>query len=238
MTDALKTLRDRCLQEAMVIVADSGIEALSMREVARRLNVSHQAPYKHFASRDHILAEIVGMAFDDFAQHLEQRSRAADVEDEMMAMGLAYFEYAMMRPLEYRLMFSTPLPEPEAHPEMLQKAGRCFALLEESLRRLDYARREGVDESMLQRDALFIWALIHGASTAMNSDAMTVMPITRKTIDIAIPHIMARIGTVLRSEVPDPLQIAQKQESIRQNFPSLLHRSKVASDRRRQGLPE
>ncbi|MFX4450801.1 TetR/AcrR family transcriptional regulator, partial [Acinetobacter baumannii] len=51
---------------------------LSLRDVARRLGVSHQAPYKHFPSRDHILAEVVGRAYASFAAHLEKRPRSDD----------------------------------------------------------------------------------------------------------------------------------------------------------------
>lgn len=224
MTKPSASLRERCLAEAKAIVADNGVEALSMREVARRLKVSHQAPYKHFASRDHILAEIVGRAFDDFAEHLERRSRATGVEDEMMAMGLAYFEYALSRPLEYRLMFSTPLPDPRVHPDMLERAGRCFELLEESLGKLAYARRADVDGTILQRDALFIWAVIHGLSTAMKSDAIGVMPLSDDTLRTAMPHILARIGTVLRGPVPRAEEIAHKGRVISESFPDLMRR--------------
>ena len=52
-------LREACIAEAFRIIEDAGLEALSLREVARRLGVSHQAPYKHFPSRDHIVAEIL-----------------------------------------------------------------------------------------------------------------------------------------------------------------------------------
>ncbi len=43
---------------AASIIAERGVEALSLREVARRLGVAHQARYKHFESRDHIVAEL------------------------------------------------------------------------------------------------------------------------------------------------------------------------------------
>ena len=56
-------LREACVKEALAIIAEGGIDSLSLRDVARRLGVSHQAPYKHFPSRDHILAEVVGRRF-------------------------------------------------------------------------------------------------------------------------------------------------------------------------------
>jgi len=41
-------LREACIREALAIIEVGGVESLSLREVARRLGVSHQAPYKHF----------------------------------------------------------------------------------------------------------------------------------------------------------------------------------------------
>ena len=68
-------LREAYVKEALAIIAEGGIDSLSLRDVARRLGVSHQAPYKHFPSRDHILAEVVGRAYAGFAAHLEKPSR-------------------------------------------------------------------------------------------------------------------------------------------------------------------
>ena len=55
----LADLREACVQAAREVIAERGVEGLSMRDVARRLGISHQAPYRHFESRDHLLAEIM-----------------------------------------------------------------------------------------------------------------------------------------------------------------------------------
>lgn len=133
--DATRTaaapIRERCLAEALAIIAEAGAEKLSLREVARRLGISHQAPYKHFASRDDLLAELIARAFAEFAAVLEDRhaTRDGDPAADLAAMGRLYMDYAVRHPLKYRLMFATPLPAPDAHPVMMANARRAFGLL-------------------------------------------------------------------------------------------------------------
>ena len=45
-------LREKILVESLKIIYDTGVSSLSLRDVARRLNVSHSAPYRHFQSKD------------------------------------------------------------------------------------------------------------------------------------------------------------------------------------------
>ncbi len=52
-------LKEACVVAAQEVIAERGVENLSLREVSRKLGVSHQAPYKHYPSRDHLLAEPV-----------------------------------------------------------------------------------------------------------------------------------------------------------------------------------
>lgn len=217
MTKKLKPVddvREAVIAEALKIVEKQGVEALSMRAVARRLGLSHQAPYKHFESRDHILAEIVSRAYDSFAEHLEKRSRIPGLDDEMLHMGLAYFEYAAKHPLQYRLMFSTPLPNLADHPGMMERASRSYALLRESISKLPSTQMAKDPEQLVERDALFVWALIHGLSSALQSDAIKTMNLSQETFDSAIPHILTRIGNALESGPPDPETTHRKKQAM------------------------
>jgi AcrR family transcriptional regulator len=100
-------LKEVCIQAAREVIAAQGTEGLSMRDVARKLNISHQAPYKHFPSRDHLLAKIMRRCFEDFAQFIDAEAKA-HVTDQLRGMGEAYLAHASLKPLEYRLMFGTP----------------------------------------------------------------------------------------------------------------------------------
>jgi AcrR family transcriptional regulator len=56
-------LRERILDATVTLIEADGLAALSMREVARRAGVSHQAPYHHFTDRQAILAAIAEEGF-------------------------------------------------------------------------------------------------------------------------------------------------------------------------------
>jgi AcrR family transcriptional regulator len=191
-------LREACIQEAMRIIETSGIEQLSMREVARRLGVSHQAPYKHFPSRDHILAEIVKRCFEDFARHLDAQSHAGDAHARLHAMGYAYLRYAAEHPLQYRLMFGTPLPDPEHHPEMMDKALHAFSILRSAV-------AEMMPSANPAADALYVWSTMHGLASLLQLQMVDKLSLHSQSLDDTIRHIIEHIGTGLLAGKPtDP----------------------------------
>ncbi len=178
----------------MAIIASDGVEKLSLREVARRLGVSHQAPYKHFPSRDHILAEIVARAFADFAQHLDSRPKGGNPDADMGGMGRAYLSYAKTKPLEYRLMFGTPLPDAAEHPEMMRQAKHAFALLCDGLRQKMQFHSRTITEDEIVLDALFIWSGLHGFASIQASSAISTLGIDQKLIDASQERLLRGFG--------------------------------------------
>ncbi len=197
-----RTLREACLDEAVAIIAESGIESLSLRDVARRLGVSHQAPYKHFPSRDHLLAEVVRSAFDTFAAHLDARPRGATAEADLAALGQAYLAYALAHPLAYRLMFGTRLPDVAAHPAMLHSARHAFALLREALGRMRAEQGARPEPGAMELDALFIWTSLHGLASALQTSAMATLALPPAVLAATLSHTLQRIGAALTAPVP------------------------------------
>lgn len=192
-------LREACVREALAVIEAEGVEALSLREVARRLGVSHQAPYRHFPSRDHILAEVVARAYDGFARFLEERAGEAAGRGDLEPMGRAYLEFAEARPLQYRLMFATALPEPAAHPEMMARARRAFDMLRDALRRHRATSGDAPDEDGLLLDALFVWSALHGAASIPRADAVRTLGLPPALLARAGENALRRIGTGIHS---------------------------------------
>ena len=173
------------------------------REVARRLGVSHQAPYKHFQSRDHILAEMVSRAYTAFAEYLEQRPQTGKPDEDLGAMGQAYIEYASKHPLQYRLMFSTPLPDPEQHPNMMRNARHAFALLQSNIEALHQARTGPGPHRRTNFDALFIWFTLHGLCGVMQSRILDTLDLPKVVVETISFETFERISRMLNTEVDD-----------------------------------
>ncbi len=193
-------LREACVREALSIVGESGLEALSLREVARRLGVSHQAPYKHFASRDHLLAELVGRAFEDFAAHLDARARSDDPVLDFLHMGQAYLAYAQSHPLHYRLMFGAKLPDPAAHPEMMRRGQHAFSMLLAGARLMP----NRLPDAPVELDALFAWSAVHGLATLLETHAAQAADLVPGTLAAAPLHTLMMIGRALGVSLPGP----------------------------------
>jgi AcrR family transcriptional regulator len=196
-TNPAADLKEACLAEALAIIEADGVERLSLREVARRLGVSHQAPYKHFPSRDHILASVVARAFASFAAHLDGHPKGADPDHDMAEMGRAYMTYAAQHPLQYRLMFGTPLPDGDAHPDMMAQAQHAFSLLRVALRRRAAARGVSLDSRQETLDALFIWAGLHGLASIQASSVAQTLDIEPAIMAQSGVHLLMRFGAAL-----------------------------------------
>jgi AcrR family transcriptional regulator len=184
-------LREACIVAAREAIAAHGIEQLSLRDVARRLGVSHQAPYKHYPSRDHLLAEVVRRCFEGFAAYLDGREHFDDPVQDLDSLGRRYMDYARSHPLEYRLMFGTPWPAAAEHPGVARDALHAFEILRGVLRRLHGdgpGQRERVD-----LDALFIWSTIHGLVGVLDGNCADKLGIAPQVMAQASAHIMARL---------------------------------------------
>ena len=190
-------LKEACVEEAFRIIGEVGVECLSIREVARRLGVSHQASYKHFPSGDHLLAEIVRRTYVLFSEHLESRPRGHSPAEDLKFLGEAYVSFAMQHPLHYRLIFGAVLPDPSEHTEMMQEARKAFAILLEGVARLHGLDPAQKPARQTQLDALFIWASVHGLATILQTTALEEIGLGKLLLKDALPHSLECIGRAM-----------------------------------------
>src|SRR5260370_29161998 len=98
--------RETLLQAAIRLIADVGTAGFTLREVARRADVSHNAPYRHFPDREDLLAAVAAQGFRelDEAMRAAVRHQRSSV-GRLKRAGLAYVEFALRRPEHFTVMF-------------------------------------------------------------------------------------------------------------------------------------
>ena len=100
-------LRRALIETAVKTIAQHGVDALSLRELAARAGVSPGAPYHHFPNRSELLASIAEEGFARLeAQLVAARDAAPDnASARLEALGLAYVTFAVSSLGYFRVMF-------------------------------------------------------------------------------------------------------------------------------------
>lgn len=136
-----------------------GVEALKLREVARRAGVSHNAPYRHFSEREALFAALAAEGFEWLGAAQRKAAEAAGLR----GMGEAYVHFALAHPQRFRLMFGGQISIAR-HARLREVATKTFAGLSGAL-----AAR--VPEAQGARDAsIAAWALVHGLAQLLLGD--------------------------------------------------------------------
>lgn len=121
-------LRRALLGAAEAVLERGGHTALSLREVARGAGVSHNAPYRHFADREALLATLAAEGFTRLAGALTDAAAAAAQGGRLRAAGRAYLRFARAHQALYLLMFG-PDVRTSAHPTLAAAADAAMAAL-------------------------------------------------------------------------------------------------------------
>ncbi|MFF8726482.1 TetR/AcrR family transcriptional regulator [Streptomyces sp. NPDC015171] len=156
MSESDISLRDRLVDTGVELLAAEGLQALTLREIARRAGVSHGAPRRYFPTHLELLSAIAGRGFADLAR----RTRSAlDRESggprtQVAALARAYLRFALERPGMYELMFRHDLLE-SGRLGLRDASLPLFARLVELIGAAD----PGADA---RRVAGALWANLHG----------------------------------------------------------------------------
>src|ERR1700761_812413 len=148
-------LRRALVDAATQLVSCCGPAAVSLREVARIVGVSHNAPYRHFPTREALLAAVAARGFEMLSEGMrELPDEASDPSASLIECCRGYVQFAMHQRGIYQLMFSDEIQK-SAYPELLSIAERAF----ESLQRRISALNPHLPAAAA---TITVWAQIHG----------------------------------------------------------------------------
>ena len=153
-------LREALLEAAIRLIAEVGPTAFTLREVARRAGVSHNAPYRHFRDRDDLMAAVAGQGFRELTEAMvEAAGQRSDALDRLKHAGLGYVTFALRRPEHFTVMFDAPISK-RKHPDSAAAAEHAFGTLMRFVKGGQDAGR--LPSGDLRRMALLAWTMVHG----------------------------------------------------------------------------
>lgn len=158
---------ERIVSEAIVLIRERDVAALSMRALATRLDVTAPALYAHFANRDALLRACAQVGYDE----LDRRFREEEPEsaiDMIWVSSRSYVAFALDEPALFSLMFMyrPDAIEIDIDPDGEAEHGGATTVFDSMLVNLASA----MDAGDLRRGdplaaGLALWAAVHGVAT-------------------------------------------------------------------------
>ncbi|MEU5995201.1 TetR/AcrR family transcriptional regulator [Spirillospora sp. NPDC047418] len=185
-------LRAVLLDQAEAVLRERGLDALSLRELARDAGVSHGAPRKHFIDRNALLDALAERGFVRLADEIHQAATrvSGDHARTLHAAGSAYVRFAVREPALLDLMFAAKVDGPSE--AVRGAAERLFGTLAGIM-------SEGVEAGIydardVDRLTLVLSATVQGAAALTTSRRITT-PQGEALIDDAIRLFLAGTAT-------------------------------------------
>lgn len=190
-------LRQALLAAGIELAREGGPDAVVLREATRRVGVSPNAAYRHFADRDALLEAVCDAGQAELAAAIEQEfdrvpagDPASTARGHLRAIGTAYVEYARREPGLFRTAFSVPVD--------LSASGRATAAGprgQTPFQLLTMALDEYVDSGIMPPErrpqAEFLaWSSVHGFSMLLLDGPLRTLPpeaadaITQRLVDL------------------------------------------------------
>ena len=190
-------LRHALLAAGIDLAREGGPDAVVLREATRRVGVSPNAAYRHFADRDALLDAVSDAAMAELAAAIDVHCRAITAGDaetiargKLRAVGTGYVAFAQQHPGLFRTAFFVPTDMEQAtKPAKAGPGGRTpFELLTAAL---DEFVASGIMPAARRPNAEFLaWSAVHGFSLLLIDGPLRALPpdqadaVTQRVIDM------------------------------------------------------
>ncbi len=180
-------LREALLQQAERTVRERGADALSLRELAREVGVSHGAPRRHFPDRQALLDAVAEAGFDRLGAELRSAADGAgeEFEPRLRATAAAYVRFATRDPALLDLMFAGKHRETSG--ALHEAAENAFAVM---LELIAQGQAEGaLEPGEPERVGLVLFSTIQGIASLVSAGIVQPDQLEALVVD-AIAHFL------------------------------------------------
>ena len=153
-------LRAALLEAVEELIAEDGVDSVTLRSCARRAGVSHGAPAHHFGSLRGLLTEFAIQGFERLSTAMNDALETSI--DRLYATGLGYIRFAMEAPEQFRLMWRWGVLDMSS-PQLLAGIQRTGNALREALVAANlHAHQQVLDEATVDARFSQAWCGVHG----------------------------------------------------------------------------
>lgn len=191
-------LRQALVDAAVHVARELGPDGLAIRDLARRVGVSHNAAYRHFADREALVDAVAQVGLTRLVAAMRQRSRADDDDPLRSArrrladLGRGYVDFGLAEPGLFRVVFT-------AYPEMpgggVAEPGRP-PTADDPFLMLNAALDDLVAVKFLAPEArpgaeILCWSVVHGFAVLHTEGPLRGL--TASDRDAALDHVLTTI---------------------------------------------
>ncbi len=189
--------RDRILGCACDLYLQDGFEGFSMRKLARSVGVTAPALYRHFQSREGLLLEVLGEAYDELFQALARALSGATPLERFQMAGQAYMEFALAHPRYFQMIhaFAEFMGLEDLPEELVRRCSALEQFWDDRVRECVHAGVLKPDD--LARISLTLWSHAYGLISLYQKRLLVMSEETfREEFRASFHRILRGLGTV------------------------------------------
>jgi AcrR family transcriptional regulator len=183
---------------AKQLIAERGLEGFTLREVARRVGVTHVAAYRHYADRRALLAAVAEHGFTRLGRRLEtaRKGTPAALEPRLRAILAAYLQFCWDEPALTAVMFGPRLSRNAEFPRLEAAVESSLGTISETIATL--APRQVLQRRSARDLGIALWTFVHGFSTLSHDKAAyrSARQAARAFDDLLTPMLLGMFGSV------------------------------------------
>ena len=149
-------LKQQIILSAYESIVQSGLDGISLRNIAKIARVSPSAPYRHFTSKEHLLADVATLAFNNLYTAVTDIELTSNPNEDLVQSGLKYIEFGVENFNIMELMFHSPIQR-DLFPCLLASSNQAFGALTSQIQRI-----EGASADTSGLNEMSILAYTHG----------------------------------------------------------------------------
>jgi AcrR family transcriptional regulator len=181
---------------AKQLIAERGLDGFTLREVARRVGVTHVAAYRHYADRRALLAAVAEHGFEQLRRRLEaaRKRTAASLAPQLRAILAAYLQFCWDEPALTGMMFGPRLSRAGEFPRLEAAVEHSLGIIAETI--AAHAPPQALRQHSARQLGIVLWTFVHGFSTLSYDKAAypTARRAARAFDDALTPMLVGMFG--------------------------------------------